>query len=1706
MKPHLPAPLRRALMAALITIAPTLGSSSLSALGWLSLGTLLSAPAASAAETNAGNIDTTEAVTLNADTDYRFNHDAQGHSHLYNGGLNIGTHNLALYTTFNHAAHVMVNGLSGDAGSNIYLYRGVDANNQGYTDSFMLLYLKGQGSYSGTIHVGSKADGSIPDATAPTLLMLGSGSIGQSAGIELKSGNKTDNILALTGDVTIGSLTAEQGKISSIDTAAFTDDALKVVSKDNPKTNPTLTSASLTAAAAPYKLTLSGNSSISNAVIDATLVVSSGVTLTLGGTITLNNPIENSGTITLADNFDFTKLTPDLTNPSSYYLTTPGSTGSVTGLKEGYSYNVATGLLSVITSTYLIHSGQSQSIADLAQAQGADNFAQLSVIVDGGTLTIGTDQGSIITGDSNNYQNLELSNKNLSFRSGTLHLAGGATVSAAPTLENGATITLLVSGTDNHWTKDATITSAQGVSSITLEEGAELTVDEVLKADGSGTYQYSPFYANANTDFSITVGQNATLTSGNLWGWVTGAAATTSHPITIEEGGTWHITGLKEGALFLNQTSIRLQGGTIRLDDGTKFHSERGNNSIETLAEATQSSLITGGSINLNNRPLTITTNKWQGNDGSAADLLIESTITGGQSLTKAGDGTLRLTGANTNTGAVNINAGTLVSASESALGTGAVSIASGATLALESNLTIAGALDLKDGATVAWLDDAILNLTGAVTVGGKLSIDLSGITTEGSSTLLTFATAPTGLDLGSIDVTYADGYSGSLSLNGNSIQLTLESTGLLFWRGDSSGSGIWTASDSSNFAGSATGTAGSATFTNGSNIAFAKDSSPAVTLSGNLRVGNLIVQKNAQVTLSVDGDNTASLSAGSISLADGATLSKDGSGRLNLSRNFLDNPLDLRAGTLGISDTLSEDVNLSNLSAAAGSTLALSFTGGSGNTLTLDKSRFSGGISLESGRLSTAQQSGRTYSISSGAELSLSNYNPATASTISGQGTLALTLDQSNGSNALTFGSDWSGTVRLSGTASGITLSGSGKTFGNANSALEISGLTGSIATDAAITQNLTLSKPGADTPAWHISSPEQNSTLSISGSLSGSGDLQADATGNGSLTLNLSGDISHYSGLISISTGSQTSALNLSGSGDIAASISAGAGEGSGTPLAVSISAEDRRTLLGSLSGNARLDKQGSGNLSLGSANTYSGGTTISAGTLSTGHSQALGSGSVSVKSGAGLLIDGTLSIGGDLSMQSGSTLTLNQRNALSIAGNTTLSGITLDVSNISLLPGRRLTLATAEGSSQEQNLGSITINGAEDATLEWSGNKLVLTGGGSAAADLYTRSATTANARTGGHIADAIYNRLDPQYNTPDSQLATLLDALDADLLSGNTAALNSKLASLSGSAAAGLGLALADDMQRQLSAIRNRMSSMGVSDQYVNPDMPYFNAWINAEGNYRELNGHGSLPGYTLSSWGGTLGADADISPSLTCGLAFTAMYGDYSSDDEGSADGDLNTWYLTAFARYSPSAWTHNFIASFGLADSSLKRHIALGETTCGTDGSANGLGIGFMYEVGYTIPLDEDATTCLQPILNASYAYTALDAYTEHGSELALRYGDQKLHRFTLGAGLRAQTLIGENIYNRSSLLEGRLLAKFDLGDRHSSLSSSLAMLPGSGGRIRSAEYGVCGVEAGVGLSIPLGQSSGNLFVDGSVELRADYSNLNATVGWRINF
>ena len=392
----------------------------------------------------------------------------------------------------------------------------------------------------------------------------------------------------------------------------------------------------------------------------------------------------------------------------------------------------------------------------------------------------------------------------------------------------------------------------------------------------------------------------------------------------------------------------------------------------------------------------------------------------------------------------------------------------------------------------------------------------------------------------------------------------------------------------------------------------------------------------------------------------------------------------------------------------------------------------------------------------------------------------------------------------------------------------------------------------------------------------------------------------------------------------------------------------------------------------------------------------------------------------------------------------------------------------------------------------------------------ADYYSESLAplSPNGNAGLTIADGALLHVNPQNDrTNYRDLAAVLDSLDAHVAAGDSLGADRLASQLAGAEAAGMGMAFSNDMDRQLRAIRNRTTTMGVNEAYVNPDMPYFNAWVNAEGDYQQVKRDAMAPGFTLSSWGGTLGADVDFNEHVTAGLAATAMYGDFSAESVGMAEGDLDTYYVTAFARYSPdSPWVHTFVASVGMADASLKRTVTHANGSYTAEGDTTGLGFGLLYEVGYTIALNEDATSCLQPVFNISYVHTELDGYRESGSDAALNFGNQKMDSFTLGLGARWQALVGENIYNRTSMFESRALLKFTSGDRSSSLHSSLANGVGNRVTVKSEEQGAIGVELGAGLSVPLGADAGTFFIDGSLEAYTSYTNVNATVGWRINF
>ena len=134
---------------------------------------------------------------------------------------------------------------------------------------------------------------------------------------------------------------------------------------------------------------------------------------------------------------------------------------------------------------------------------------------------------------------------------------------------------------------------------------------------------------------------------------------------------------------------------------------------------------------------------------------------------------------------------------------------------------------------------------------------------------------------------------------------------------------------------------------------------------------------------------------------------------------------------------------------------------------------------------------------------------------------------------------------------------------------------------------------------------------------------------------------------------------------------------------------------------------------------------------------------------------------------------------------------------------------------------------------------------------------------------------------------------------------------------------------------------------------------------------------------------------------------------------------------------------------------------------------------------------------------NVSYRHTEVDSFSESSSDAVLNVGKQSLDTVTVGAGARYDAVVGQRMLNRACGFEARALVKYGLGDRQSNTSAGFVN-QAARARIESAELGAFGVELGAGFSVPV--RSGSIFADGAVELLSDYTNYNATVGYRSRF
>lgn len=253
----------------------------------------------------------------------------------------------------------------------------------------------------------------------------------------------------------------------------------------------------------------------------------------------------------------------------------------------------------------------------------------------------------------------------------TLSLNGNVT-----SLNTGNPLGSLISGNLNLGSATRTFTIGDSLSTANeLEITAVVSGSGGVTKSGTGTLTLS----GANTYTGKTTVSAGTLSVNTLVN--VGTASALGAPVSIANGaidlGATTATGtlLYNGATTATDRVINLSGTT-----GGAVLNASGMGALTLNSPLTATGA--GGKI------LTLTGTNADENTINGA--IVNNSVTNTTSLAKTGTGTWVLKGVNTYTGATTISSGSLIAASNSALGTGAgtTTVASGATLALMGSIT----------------------------------------------------------------------------------------------------------------------------------------------------------------------------------------------------------------------------------------------------------------------------------------------------------------------------------------------------------------------------------------------------------------------------------------------------------------------------------------------------------------------------------------------------------------------------------------------------------------------------------------------------------------------------------------------------------------------------------------------------------------------------------------------------------------------------------------------------------------------------------------------------------------------------------------------------------------------------------------------------------------------------------------------------------
>ena len=1241
--------------------------------------------------------------------------------------------------------------------------------------------------------------------------------------------------------------------------------------------------------------------------------------------------------------------------------------------------------------------------------------------------------------------------------SATINLNG---ITLSGTEEHNSFVKTIIGGSYGNVNNAGTVNNINGDTSVSIigREGITFTGDIIGGSfENSGQAQYT---IGGNSSISISGGSTFT---GNIYGGSyskvpgnTGSTMTTAGNITVELGtGTYrgNIYGAGNKGTAGGDVLVSLTGGSVFGAEGQDGGITVGG-SAGAAVEGNRTLELKGtfGNGDFQNVTFTRFDEINIAQEGASATIWA---LTDSPSLTKTGAGTLTL-GADA-AGAETILDGT----------TEGITITEGSL-----NLSGAGGSHMKGTWNIA-SGSRLTGVSGTVTVGGENGLDSLSIAlgTEniGQDTQASGAVISNGSGTGSDP---------NLSIEGEGLTLDLSNDAVVNLLLDHK------TDDSSSYL---TLTSGTLTVGNLGDIAFTTDllSNYGIRVTGT-NGGSLVLSGAATGLYRVQEEGGNAHEVNSYQTLSGYAGVVIGGGQ-TLTVNL--------AGAPGEADGQGAKIN--NLMGATGSSLAVNNTGDGTAVVILNNKQMTTG---EDDIDPAGQDTVMGGSITGGSNVTFIKEGTGTL-TVGGtmdvetlalrEGTIVLN-GASNTLDALTLegggltingnaevgtitGTEAGGTLTIQGT---LNLTGTGSINNGAitgTGSLRIRegaelALGGEARLDGtSVTADGTLTLTGTESGAISGLSGSgalsmNGGSLSISSATTSSGTFSGTLAGSG--TLDISGQATQY-----LQTGNKDYDLAVRDGGVLVLKGTADAP----TLNYNSITAGNNGTLRIEATGDA----QGSANTTLNVENiTFQNGSTTE---LIYNFNQdapfgapMLTAGTITVQDGAGFLLS---NMKGNAAMNAGSDL----HDVVLMSATGSISGL-------------------EDGQSLAARISGLFAVYYQDATLSRDGNDILLNAT-LRQENLFASAADTWNSAAGAGLLWEARKNLDP-----DSQLAQFMNGVSTMINDGNLSGASRAMAAAAGSTVNALGTAQRDALRDQMGWIRNRTTLMGVNPAYVNDDLPRFHMWMEGTGSYAKLDTRGDESGYQLTTWGGTVGVDADLSDRLTAGAAFTAGYGDLTASAADSADGRLDSYYASLFGRYQNKRWAHTLILTGGWNDAKLNRTVNYGEGSYGTQGSTSGWGLGAMYELTCDVYLDENRSSVLQPLFNASVVTTRMDGYEETGAGNAgLNVGRQDWTTGTLALGGRWMGLVGSNIFGRESLAEIRVNAAQDLGDRRGETNVSLLGNPGFAQSVRGAKTGTAALQLGAGLSVPVG-TKGTIYVNGNADIRDGSSSVNGSVGYRYDF